>query len=134
MARLRDIVIDCADAPALARFWAAALDGYDVRPYDAAEIARLAARGLTPETDPQVAVDGPGPTLWFQQMPERKRSRNRVHLDLAAADCAAEIDRLRALGATVRDERDGYTVMQDPEGNEFCVLDPDPAGGGLSAR
>ena len=126
MARLRDIVIHCANAGALARFWAQALDGYAVRPYDAREIERLAKLGLTPETDPAVAVDGPGPTLWLQQISQKKTQRNRVHLDLACSDRAAEITRLRALGATVREERDGFTVLQDPEGNEFCLLDPDP--------
>jgi hypothetical protein len=125
MARIRDIVIDCADAPALARFWARVLDGYEVRPYDAEEIARLAKLGLTPETDPTVAVDGPGPTLWLQQMPEPKVTRNRVHLDLTGGPRSEEVARLRGLGATVRDEHETFTVMQDPEGNEFCVRDPD---------
>ena len=60
MARLRDIVIDCSSAPDQARFWAGALDGYELRPYDDAEIERLASRGFTPETDPSVADDGPG--------------------------------------------------------------------------
>jgi hypothetical protein len=125
VARIRDIVIDCADAPALARFWAGVLDGYAVRPYDAEEIARLAKLGLTPETDPTVAVDGPGPTLWLQQVQEPKVTRNRVHLDLTGGPRAEEVARLCGLGATVRDEHETFTVMQDPEGNEFCVRDPD---------
>ena len=49
----------------LARFWAAVLDGYAVAPYDDAEVARLAALGLTPETDPSVVIVGPGPRWWF---------------------------------------------------------------------
>jgi hypothetical protein len=125
MARIRDIVMDCANAPVLAQFWARVLDGYRVRPYDAGEIARLAERGFTPETDPTVAVDGPGPTLFFQQVSARKAVRNRVHLDLAGVDRKAEVTRLCGLGATVREERETFTVMQDPEGNEFCVRDPD---------
>ena len=125
MARIRDIVIDCADAPALARFWAAVLDGYAVRPYDAEEIARLAKLGLTPETDPTVAVDGPGPTLWLQQVQQPKVTRNRIHLDLTGGPRSEEVARLCRLGATVRDEHETFTVMQDPEGNEFCVRDPD---------
>jgi hypothetical protein len=124
MARIREIVIDAAHPAALARFWASALSGYAVRAYDAAEIARLAARGRTPETDPSVAVDGPGPTLFFQEAAQAKRGRNRVHLDVAGGPRSEEVRRLRALGATVRDEHDGFTVMQDPEGNEFCVKDP----------
>jgi hypothetical protein len=57
--RLKQIVIDCATPSALARFWAAALDDFEVRPYDDDEVARLAALGYTPETDPGVIVDGP---------------------------------------------------------------------------
>ncbi len=125
MARIRDIVIDCANAPALARFWASVLDGYDVRAYDQNEIARLAEQGFTPETDPAVAVDGPGPTLFLQQVPESKVTRNRVHLDITGEDRSEEVERLRGLGATVRAERETFTVMQDPEGNEFCVREPD---------
>ncbi|CAM3486180.1 VOC family protein [Occultella aeris] len=123
MATLREIVIDCRDAPALARFWAAALDGYEVRAYDDAEVARLAGLGLTPETDPTVAVDGPGPTLFLQQVPEAKTVKNRVHVDLSASDRSAEVVRLVDLGARVVAQQDGWTVLGDPEGNEFCVAD-----------
>ena len=125
MLRLRDIVIDSLNPPALARFWAEVLDGYAVRAYDTAEIARLAERGLTPETDPAVAVDGPGPTLFFQQVAERKSARNRIHVDLASGDRTDEVARLEALGATLREVQEDHSVMQDPEGNEFCVRDSD---------
>ncbi len=125
MARIREIVIDCTNAPALARFWASVLDGYNVRPYDQKEIARLAEQGFTRETDPEVAVDGPGPTLFLQQVAERKAARNRIHLDITGGDRSELVERLRGLGATVRDEHETFTVMQDPEGNEFCVRDPD---------
>jgi hypothetical protein len=121
MGRLQEIVFESRSAPTLARFWAAALDFYAVRPYDRAEIERLAALGLTPETDPTVLVDGPGPSLCFHQVPERNYTNNRVHLDIAAPDRAAEVERLLALGARVQREADGYTVMLDPEGNQFCV-------------
>jgi len=128
MTRL-EIVIDSLDPPRLARFWAAALTGYRVRDYDAAEIARLAEQGLTPETDPNVAVDGTGPTLWLQRTARPKTERNRMHLDLRCRDRAAEADRLGRLGARVRDVHDHHTVMLDPEGNEFCLVDePDGAG------
>jgi hypothetical protein len=122
MATLREIVIDAERPAALARFWAAALDGYAVRPYDAAEIARLAAQGRTPETDPSVLVDGPGPILCFQEVRERKTAPNRLHLDVECADQRKEVERLRALGATVKRESPPFVVMQDPEGNEFCVV------------
>ncbi len=122
MARLTEIVIDAAHPAALARFWAAALDGYAVRAYDEDEIARLAGLGFTPETDPGVMVDGPGPSLCFQRKDAPKTQRNRVHLDIVGPR-AAEVQRLTALGARVRDEHDGFTVMLDPESNEFCVVD-----------
>src|SRR6188472_2596782 len=128
MALLKEIVFDAEHPAGLARFWAAALDGYAVRAYDAAEIARLAAKGLTPETDPTVAVDGPGPTLFFQ-LSGRPQVPGRLHLDLVGAPRAEEVARLAALGATVRDVHPRHTVMLDPEGNRFCVQDP-PADGG----
>jgi hypothetical protein len=121
---LRDIVIDCRGAPRLARFWADLMDGYAVRAYDQAEIARLASRGLTPETDPTVAVDGPGPTLFFQEVPEEKVAKNRLHLDIEVADRPLEVERLTANGATVIARFETWTVLQDPEGNEFCLTDP----------
>lgn len=123
MARLRDIVIDSAHPARLARFWAAAIDGYEVRAYDDAEIARLAALDLTPETDPSVMVDGPGPTLCFQLAPAGPPGRNRIHFDLMGGPRSHEVERLLALGATVRDRHPGHDTLLDPEGNPFCVLD-----------
>jgi len=118
-----DIVIDSVVPSRLARFWAAALPGYEVRAYDAAELERLDAKGLTPETDPAVAIDGPGPTIWFQKVGERATSRNRIHLDLRGEARRCAVERLEGLGATVRDEHHDHTVMLDPEGNQFCVFD-----------
>jgi hypothetical protein len=118
-----EIVIDSLTPAQLARFWAAALAGYQVRAYDDAEIERLAAKGLTPETDESVAVDGDGPTLWFQTTDAPKTQRNRIHLDIRAADRLTETRRLEELGATVRDVHAKHTIMLDPEGNEFCVVD-----------
>jgi hypothetical protein len=129
MGKLREIVFDCERPSLLARFWAAVLDDYRVRPYDAQEIARLAASGFTPETDPTVLVDGPGPILCFQNVPARTYVGNRVHLDVAADDRSAEVARLIGLGASLQREGDRYTVMADPEGNQFCVVDaPPPLG------
>ncbi len=125
MARLADVVIDCARPAVLARFWAATLDGYAVAPYDDAELARLRSIGVDdPEDDPTVLVEGPAdsPRLWFQRVPEAKVVKNRVHLDLHADDVDAEVNRLIGLGAQVlHPERDGLVVMADVEGNEFCV-------------
>ncbi|MDT0345896.1 VOC family protein [Streptomyces litchfieldiae] len=125
MARLHDIVVDCAHPASLARFWAAVLDDYAVAPYDDAELARLAALGFDgPEDDPTVLVEprgGGGPRLWFQRVPEPKRVKNRVHLDLLAADRDNEIARLAELGASVVERHERLTVLADPEGNEFCL-------------
>lgn len=125
MARLHDIVIDCAHPAATARFWAAALDGYAVAPYDDAELARLRAQGIAgPEDDPTVLVEpsGDGPRLWCQLVPEPKRVKNRLHLDLVSGTPEAEIGRITALGATVLVRHEDHWVLADPEGNEFCLF------------
>ena len=123
MARLKEIVFDSVHPAAQARFWAGVLEGYEIRAYDAEEIARLASLGLTPETDPVVMVDGPGPTLCFHRIDPPRYDNNRIHLDIATRDRMGEVARLAALGAKVQRDADGYTVMADPEGNQFCVVD-----------
>src|SRR5687768_12963535 len=100
MARLKQLVVDCRHPASLARFWAAALDDFEIRPYDEAEIARLAALGLTPETDPFVVLDGPMLEVGFQRVDVEPVAKNPVHPDLEASDRAAEVQRLVALGAT----------------------------------
>jgi hypothetical protein len=119
--RLVHLVVDAADPGRLARFWAAALRW---------EVGA--------EEDGEVDVWPPGYTypdpvalpLVFVPVPEPKTAKNRVHLDLAtrsAAHQAAEVKRLIALGAARVDIGQGdvpWTVLADPEGNEFCVLDP----------
>ena len=121
-ARLKEIVFDCHHPARLARFWAALVDGYAVRAYDEAEIVRLAALGFTPETDPSVMVDGPGPSLCFHQV-ERGRVQSRIHLDIEVEDRKAERARALTLGASMIREADGYSVLADPEGNHFCLAD-----------
>jgi Glyoxalase-like domain len=125
MSGLVEIVLDCRFAAKLARFWEAAL-GWRIRPYDEAEIAKLAALGLTPETDPAVAIDSPDGSLVFflQEVPEPKTGKNRMHVDIRLRDWA-HLDELLRLGATVMSEHDGWWVLADPEGNEFCVKCPD---------
>lgn len=145
MARLRDVVVDCHRPAPLARFWASVLDGYEVAPYDDAELARLRAIGIAgPEDDPTVLVQpkGPGrrdrgPRMWFQRVPEPRRGKNRVHVDLSAGDGAfeAELSRLESLGATRAGDQpnSALVVLHDPEGNEFCLLRPGvhpPSGDG----
>ena len=125
MGTLGDVVFDCRHPASLARFWAAALDGYRVAPYDEVELARLRSMGVDdPEDDPSVLVEpvtGGGPRLWFTRVPEPKTVKNRVHLDLFAADVAAEAERLVGLGARVLGEVEDWLVLADPEGGEFCV-------------
>lgn len=127
MAKLRDVVTDCARPAPLARFWAEVLDGYEVAPYDEQEIARLASLGIDDtEDDPTVLVQPfggeCGVRFWFQQVPEVKVAKNRVHVDLAADDPAGEIARLVALGASVVADGPDTIVLADPEGNEFCLI------------
>jgi predicted enzyme related to lactoylglutathione lyase len=110
------VVVDCADPRAMARFWDGALDWT-----------------LHEVTDDQAVLrsaQGVGPYLEFLRSSDAKTVKNRVHLDLrpyAGDDQAAEVARLRALGATDVDLGQGevpWTVLADPEGNEFCVLTP----------
>jgi hypothetical protein len=123
MGAIHEIVFDCDKPAILARFWASLLDGYAVRSYDDVEITKLAALGFTPETDPTVMVDGPGPSLCFQNVEGRRYDNNRVHFDVDAVDRAAEVERLKQLGATLDRVLPTYTVMKDPEGNQFCLVD-----------
>ena len=124
MARLVQIVIDSRHPAALARFWAAALDDFEIRAYDDEEIDRLAAMGRTPETDPCVILDGTAAEICFQEIDEPALGKRRLHLDIESSDRPTERDRLLSLGATVVEEFDHHTWMRDPEGNDFCITDP----------
>lgn len=125
MLRVRDAVFDCSHPASLARFWAAALDQYEVAPYDDAELTRLAELGINdPEDDPSVLVWAGldvTPRLFFQRVPEERSGKNRLHLDLLAGDVGIETERLVALGATVLARHPTWNTLADPEGNEFCV-------------
>jgi hypothetical protein len=123
MGAIHEIVFDCDKPADLAKFWSALLDGYAIRPYDEAEVERLAALGFTPETDTTVMVDGPGPSLCFQNVEGRRYDNNRVHFDIGVTDRSTEVDRLKDAGATVDRVLPTYTVMRDPEGNQFCLID-----------
>jgi hypothetical protein len=137
------VTFDSADPGAHAAFWAEALHYVQPPPpagFDSWDAA-MVAWGISDEhrNDKAALVDpdGAGPRLFFQKVPEPKTAKNRVHLDLRAAAGApaeqrsdvleAECDRLVALGAhrVRRLEPDGVNdvciVMQDPEGNEFCL-------------
>jgi glyoxalase superfamily protein len=137
------VTFDSADPAAHAAFWAEALH-YVLQPPPsgfASWDAALDAWGVPEEqrNDHSALVDpaGVGPRLFFQKVPEPKTAKNRLHLDLRAAAglsgedrltaLEAECDRLVGLGASrvQRFEPDalsaGFIVMQDPEGNEFCL-------------
>ena len=111
--RVTEVVIDCADHGRVVDFWAAAL-GYERRAVSEQYVALV-----PPERQPG------RPPLLFQKVPEPKIAKNRVHLDFRADVMADEVARLVGLGATVIAERSlgdfSWTVLGDPEGNEFCV-------------
>ena len=121
--RLVHLVVDSADPLRLARFWADAL-GWEVADETVEEVAVWPA-----------GFDYPDPAalpLVFVPVHEPKTGQNRVHLDLASASAEhqeALVRRARDLGATPADVGQGevpWVVLADPEGNEFCVLEPRP--------
>jgi hypothetical protein len=128
--RLKDIVIDCARPSKLAAFWAEML-GYEIAPYDEAAIAKLKAAGIHDiADDPSVKILSPdgGPNVWFDLVPEPKTVKNRVHLDIDLRH-GETLEWLVDLGATVvrpvgTTPGQRWTVLTDPEGNEFCAFPP----------
>ncbi|MFB6986820.1 VOC family protein [Streptomyces sp. NPDC056304] len=123
---LQNVAIDCADAYELARFW-----------------SRVTGRPLHPQAEPgdretQVLL-AEGPALYFNQVLEAKKIKNRIHLCLRPETSREkEVERLLGLGATfVTDHRNpdgsGWAVLADPEGNEFCVLRSDSDRAAMSS-
>jgi hypothetical protein len=121
VAHIAQLTLDVLDLDAQATFWGAAL-------------------GLTARSDDDGAcklyppADAPGEavTIWLQPVDQGKREKLRLHLDLRPqdGDVQAEVARLVSLGARTADVGqsgdEGFTVLADPEGNEFCVLHSDP--------
>lgn len=109
--RLDEVVIDCHDTMTLAVFWQGVLGGEIVR-----------------QSREWVALYPPsGVTVSFQEVPENKAVKNRVHLDvavddLAVAAAAAEVIGAVRIGGPQPDPVGGFQVMVDPEGNEFCFI------------
>ena len=106
--------VDCRDPRPLADFWASAL-GYRLEDADDESASIVPLEG------------GRDWTVLFFVVPEVKSVKNRLHLDLSPPETmAAEVERLVAAGASVQGRVDEggsfWTVMLDPEGNEFCVL------------
>ncbi|WP_285692829.1 VOC family protein [Actinomadura sp. NBRC 104412] len=124
--RLTEIVVDCRDPGALAAFWAAVLDYHVVRADDGQ--VEIAPWRREPSDLAERLRRAPGaPALVFVAVPEGKAVKNRLHLDVRPldGDLEAEVDRLIGLGASRVDIGQGerpWTVLADPEGNEFCVL------------
>jgi hypothetical protein len=112
---LQNVAIDCANAYELARFW-----------------SEVTGRPVHPESRPgdheTQVMPAEGPVLHFNQVPEPKTVKNRVHLCLRPETSRdGEVERLLGIGAAfVGDHRNpdgsGWAVLADPEGNEFCVL------------
>ena len=115
--RWQAICVDCADPGPLGRWWAELLGWrltYEERRRGGARAARRAARRT-----------GCRPTCCSCKVPEPKRDKVRLHIDLRPEDQAAEVARAEAMGATRVDIGQGeptWVVLADPEGNEFCIL------------
>ncbi|MEV7096360.1 VOC family protein [Amycolatopsis sp. NPDC051045] len=105
------ITIDCADPRSLAEFWTAALGTAVAQDYEGEFLILTPPEGGLP--------------LALQRVPEPRTGKNRVHLDFGGDDREAEVKRLVGLGAkeVAQHEVPGlaWTVLADPEGNEFCV-------------
>lgn len=132
------ITFDCEDAEVMSGFWSVALDYSYQPPPEGFETweAALEANGITPPPPGDIAAivdpDGVGPRVLFLRVPESKQVKNRVHLDIRAGSGPddteakeAKVEQLLAIGGTVvrrvTENGGSWIVMQDPEGNEFCV-------------
>jgi len=115
--RFTELVVDCRDPESLAAFWAAVLD-YRVLSREEDEV----------EIGPEAGFGGPAPTLVFGRVAEPKTGKLRLHIDLSPTDRDQddELQRLLDLGARPADVgqtgEESWHVLQDPEGNEFCLL------------
>jgi hypothetical protein len=119
--RIRTITFDCKEPYQLSLFWSE-LTGFKEDPDDI---------NLPEHTEALLRGPDGMPNLLFIRVPEGKQVKNRVHLDLTPADAEpetrdAELARILALGATIvadrrRPDRNGWIVLADPEGNEFCL-------------
>lgn len=111
------VVLDCGDLEKASTFWCEVL-GY-----------RRIGDPSGPYLSLYPTVEG-GPELLLQRVPESKGGKNRMHIDLRTFDMAAEVARILAVGAALLTaepiEEDGWRwhILADPDGNEFCVLQP----------
>ena len=121
------IVVDCRDVAAQAEWWRATLGWQKV--YEADDEVVIVPAHVTEDLIRATPWEQVGPGLVFVPVPEGKTLKNRLHIDLAphtSDDRDAEIATLLQRGATLVDvgQRSdvSWTVLADPEGNEFCVL------------
>jgi hypothetical protein len=140
------VAVDCARPHELADWWAETL-GWVVERSDEDFIRRMIAEGYATEDDTTThngalawkaaaAIHhpeqprphgGPWPRMLFQQVPDRKTAKNRLHLDIrvGAADVDAKVAALADRGATFlyrgQQGPNSWATMADPEGNEFCL-------------
>ncbi|HEX4704262.1 MAG TPA: VOC family protein [Pseudonocardiaceae bacterium] len=138
------VVLDCAEPHVLAEWWADAL-GWVVEPTDEAFIKDMIARGMATEADttrhngelvwltgaairhPDGPERGPRKRILFQQVPEPKEVKNRMHLDVwvGAENVSAEVARLIANGGEFlyrgKQGPHSWVTITDPEGNELCI-------------
>lgn len=106
---VKSVTFDCADPMRVAEFWASVL-GSNVDEESTRDRAWVEPAGWG------------GPNLWFQRVPEPKSAKNRQHFDLrVVGHLDAEVRRLVDLGAVEQRREGDLVVMEDPEGNEFCV-------------
>jgi hypothetical protein len=111
--RVGNITFDCEDALLVGTFWAQALG----QPLDPGGTSGWCSIGRSDSNRSK-------PAWFFEKVPESKTSKNRVHLDLVDPD-PSTVERLATLGASIVAEHaigdQHWTVMRDPEGNEFCI-------------
>ncbi len=111
---LAAVAVDCSDPPALAAWWSQLLGG---------------TVDVDAEGDASLLMES-GLVIDFLKVPEPKTVKNRLHLDLRTADVGAATEQALRLGASRAEDfqHDGtWQVMRDPEGNEFCLLAPQPS-------
>ncbi len=122
--KIASVTFDCADALEVGRFWSGAL-GRPLDPKASSDFATIGFAGRRDKVGWAPVERDHDPTWMFSKVSEPKTAKNRMHLDVMAPDPEAEVSRLIELGATRVDDIEEYgyawTVMTDPEGNEFCV-------------
>jgi hypothetical protein len=109
---VEQLCLDCTDPDLLSRWWQSLIGGE-----------------CAVDDDGDVHLEGGSIALLFVKVPEKKGVKNRLHLDLRAANYDEAVRRAVVLGASAADDihvSERWKVLRDPEGNEFCILRPRP--------